>query len=113
MSNSGKQWHQHETVVPFVAAKISLLGLILYFPLYLRSAKARFSLRKLVFDQSSPVHHFSNFRGGGLSITDGERRRTEILVSYTGYNYAHKHYNRQMLYNMLKNQTRDMQYDMM
>ena len=43
-------------------------------------------LQRLVFDQSTPVHPVSDFRGGGLSVTDGERTdgQTEIHVSYIG-----------------------------
>ena len=46
-------------------------------------------LRRLVFDQSSPVFHISESRGGypereGLS----PKKRTEILVSYIGYQYV-------------------------
>ena len=44
-------------------------------------------LRRLVFDQSSPVHPVLESRGGTVSVTeDGRRRRrsTEILVSNIG-----------------------------
>ena len=39
-------------------------------------------LRRLVFDQSSPLHPVSESRGGTLSVTDGAQ--TEILVSNIG-----------------------------
>ena len=42
-------------------------------------------MRSLVFDQSSPVHPISNFRGSRTSITQDGGRRTEILVSYIGF----------------------------
>ena len=46
-------------------------------------------MRRLVFDQSSPVQPVSESRGGTLSVTEedggGRRRRTkEILVSNIG-----------------------------
>ena len=45
-----------------------------------------YQLRRLVFDQSSPVHPVLNFRGGGYhkryAWTNGQ---TEILVSNIGY----------------------------
>ena len=44
-------------------------------------------LRRFVFDQSSPVHPVSEFRGGPLSVTK-YRRRTEILVSNIGQIYS-------------------------
>ena len=43
-------------------------------------------LRRLVFNQSSPVHPVSESRGGGLSVKEEDgRRRTDILVSNIGY----------------------------
>ena len=41
-------------------------------------------MRKLVFDQSSPVHPVSESRGGTLRVTKDEGRR-EILVSNFGF----------------------------
>ena len=46
-------------------------------------ARYRFChLRRLVFNQSSPVHPVSESRGGNLNVTNGER--TKILVSNIG-----------------------------
>ena len=45
-------------------------------------------MRRLVFDQSSPVHPVSESRGGTLSVTKDER--TEILVSNFGFNFTVK-----------------------
>ena len=47
-------------------------------------------LRRLVFDQSSPVQPVSESRGGTLSVTEEDDERTnertkEILVSNIGY----------------------------
>ena len=43
-------------------------------------------MRRLVFDQSSPLHPVSESRGGTLSVTHGrtDGGRTEILVSNIG-----------------------------
>ena len=41
-------------------------------------------MRRLVFDQSSPVHPVSESRGGPLSVTEHERTK-EILMSNIGY----------------------------
>ena len=41
-------------------------------------------MRRLVFNQSSPVHPVSESRGGPLSVTK-DKGRTEILVSNFGY----------------------------
>ena len=49
-----------------------------------KNLKTFCQLRRLVFDQSSPVHPLSDFRGGGLSLTNGGQR-TEILVSNIGF----------------------------
>ena len=45
-------------------------------------------MRRLVFDQSSPVHPVSEYRGGGLSVTKDEVRSPEILVSNFGFNFG-------------------------
>ena len=45
------------------------------------------NLRRLVFDQSSPVHPVSESRGGTLNVTKSKVRRTEILVSNIGFNF--------------------------
>ena len=46
-----------------------------------------YQLRRLVFDQSSPVHPVSESRGGTLSVTEKDkgRRTEEILVSNFGF----------------------------
>ena len=36
-------------------------------------------MRRLVFDQSSPVHPVSEYRGGSTSVTNGGGGQTEIL----------------------------------
>ena len=41
-------------------------------------------LRRLVFDQSSPVHPVSESIGFGLSRTEDGGGQTEILVSHIG-----------------------------
>ena len=41
-------------------------------------------LRRLVFDQSSPVQPVSEFMGFGLSRTEDGGGQTEILVSHIG-----------------------------
>ena len=42
-------------------------------------------MRRLVFDQSSPVHLVSEPRGGEGTVSMTNERRTEILVSNFGF----------------------------
>ena len=49
-------------------------------------------MRRLVFDQSSPVHPISESRGGSTSVTKSEVRKTEFLVSNIGYQSQYNQY---------------------
>ena len=42
-------------------------------------------MRRLVFDQSSPVQPVSECRGGTLSVMEKEKKEKEILVSNLGW----------------------------
>ena len=41
-------------------------------------------LRRSVFDQSSPVHPVSEYRGGKVTLSVTDERRTEILLTNIG-----------------------------
>ena len=60
--------------------KISKNHFSYYF--FVFSPSSKFSnIRRTGFDQSSPVHPVSDFRGGSLSVTDGQRTKDEVRKS--------------------------------
>ena len=46
-----------------------------------KNKNAKCQMRRLVFDQSSPAHPASDFRGGTLSVREKDGQRMDILVS--------------------------------